>query len=88
MSEVIASANLDPVAVSMVTKHVDEMLEQKNQFIKDLQFELAKITRAHNDVVRISEAKLVEYGIPVEELGLKLLRTTASASATPTGSVH
>jgi growth arrest-specific protein 8 len=45
LSEVIASANLDPVAVSMVTKHVDEMLEQKNQFIKDLQFELAKITK-------------------------------------------
>lgn len=33
-------------------------------------------SQAHNDVVRISEAKLVEYGIPVEELGLKLLRTT------------
>lgn len=82
LSEVIASANLDPVAVSMVTKHVDEMLDQKNQFIKDLQFELAKITKAHNDVVRISEAKLVEYGIPVEELGLKLLRTTTSPNAT------
>eukprot|EP00026_Physarum_polycephalum_P007614 Phypoly_transcript_07678.p1 GENE.Phypoly_transcript_07678~~Phypoly_transcript_07678.p1 ORF type:complete len:511 (+),score=118.03 Phypoly_transcript_07678:41-1573(+) len=80
LSEVIASANLDPVAVSLVTKHVDDMLEQKNQFIKDLQFELAKITKAHNDVVRVSEAKLVEFGIPVEELGLKLLRTSTPAT--------
>jgi len=46
-----------------------------------LQFELAKITKAHNDVVRVSEAKLVEFGIPVEELGLKLLRTASPSNS-------
>lgn len=53
MSEVITSANLDPVSVSMVTKHVDEVLEQKNQFIKDLQFELAKITKVESFSARV-----------------------------------
>lgn len=45
LSEVIAAANLDPVAVNNITHHIDEIMGNKNQTIRDLQFELAKITK-------------------------------------------
>ena len=32
-------------------------------------------TKAYNDAIRVYEAKLVEFGIPAEELGLELLDT-------------
>ncbi len=41
----------------------------KNQTIRDVQQELERITQLHNDAVRSYEAKLSEYGIPIEELG-------------------
>lgn len=43
--------------------------------IQDLQYELARVTKAHNDVVRVYESKLTEFGIPVEELGFRPLLT-------------
>ena len=35
-------------------------------------------TKAYNDAIRVYEAKLVEFGIPAEELGLELLETNTS----------
>ena len=43
---------------------------------QDLQYELARITKAHNDVIRVYESKLTEFGIPVEELGFRPLVTS------------
>ena len=47
-----------------------------NGAIKDLQYELARVTKAHNDVIRVYESKLTEFGIPVEELGFRPLVTS------------
>merc|ERR1711865_945111 len=52
-----------------------EKKEAKNGAIKDLQYELARVTKAHNDVIRVYESKLTEFGIPVEELGFRPLLT-------------
>ncbi|KAH8939115.1 hypothetical protein BDL97_15G020300 [Sphagnum fallax] len=49
---------------------IDSVLETKNNLIKSLQYNLGKVTKAHNDLVRAFEAKLAEFGIPLEEMGL------------------
>jgi len=75
LSEVLAAANLDPNMLGSVSKKLDDVLDSKNSAIKDLQYELARVTKAHNDVIRVYESKLTEFGIPVEELGFRPLLT-------------
>jgi len=78
LSEVLAAANLDPNMLGAVAKKLDEVLDAKNAAIKDLQYELARVTKAHNDVIRVYESKLTEFGIPVEELGFRPLMTNTA----------
>jgi len=82
LNEVLAASNLDPVMLGNITRKLDEVLDGKNKAIKDLQYELARVTKAHNDVISVYNAKLAEFGIPQEELGfrpLPSLTTTAPA---------
>lgn len=76
LSEVIHAANLDPNMLGSVARKLDDVLDSKNGVIKDLLYELARITKAHNDVLRVYESKLTEFGIPVEELGFRPLVTS------------
>lgn len=69
LGEVLAASNLDPVALSVVSQKLEDVLNAKNAVIKDLQFEVARACKAHNDVLRTYESKLEEFGIPVDELG-------------------
>ncbi|CAJ0955825.1 unnamed protein product, partial [Ranitomeya imitator] len=73
LNEVLAASNLDPVALSTVTRKLEDVLDTKNNAIKDLQYELARVCKAHNDLLRTYEAKMRAFGIPVEELGFKPL---------------
>lgn len=50
------------------------MLNRKNTAIQDLQYELAKVCKAHDDLLTTYESKLQEYGIPKAELGFQPLR--------------
>lgn len=61
-----------------VTKKLEDVLESKNQVIKALKYDVAKVSKAHNDLIRVYEAKLSEYGIPAEELGFRPLVTNTS----------
>ena len=38
----------------------------------------AQVSKAHNDLIRVYEAKLSEFGVPVEELGFRPLVTNTS----------
>ncbi|CAF1560429.1 unnamed protein product [Rotaria sp. Silwood1] len=46
--------------------------------IRDLQYELARVCKAHNDILRTYEAKLRQFGIPIEEIGFKPLESTVA----------
>ncbi|XP_029155149.1 dynein regulatory complex subunit 4-like [Nylanderia fulva] len=74
ISEVLATAQLDPAAVVKVNKKLEDMLNRKNTAIQDLQYELAKVCKAHDDLLATYESKLQEYGIPKAELGVQPLR--------------
>ena len=79
LGEVLSASNLDPGTLARVTKKLDEVLDSKNQLIKALQFDVAKVSKAHNDVIRVYEAKLAEFGVPAEELGFRPLITNVNA---------
>ncbi|TPX34391.1 hypothetical protein SmJEL517_g02952 [Synchytrium microbalum] len=83
LSEVLRASNLDPVSIGNITKRLEEVLESKNSQVRELQYDLAKTTKAYNDMMRVYEAKLGEYAIPVEELGFKPIqpRSTVAAAA-------
>ncbi|XP_042196399.1 dynein regulatory complex subunit 4 isoform X2 [Callorhinchus milii] len=75
LNEVLAASNLDPTALTVVTRKLEDVLDSKNNVIKDLQYELARVCKAHNDLLRTYEAKLTTFGVPLDELGFKPLET-------------
>ncbi|XP_034880429.1 dynein regulatory complex subunit 4 isoform X7 [Mirounga angustirostris] len=74
-SEVLAASNLDLAALTLVSRKLEDVLESKNNTIKDLQYELARVCKAHNDLLRTYEAKLLAFGIPLDNVGFKPLET-------------
>ncbi|XP_054856524.1 dynein regulatory complex subunit 4 isoform X2 [Eublepharis macularius] len=76
LNEVLAASNLDPSALAVVTRKLEDVLDSKNNAIKDLQYELARVCKAHNDLLRTYEAKLTAFGIPLDNLGFKPLETS------------
>jgi hypothetical protein len=58
-----------------VNKKLEEVLTNKNSIIRALQYDVAKVSKAHNDLIRVYEAKLAEYGIPA---GAQLFRCSPS----------
>lgn len=81
LNEVLSASNLDPTALSVVTRKLEDVLDSKNSAIKDLQYELARVCKAHNDLLRTYESKLTHFGVPTEELGFKPLESTVGGQA-------
>lgn len=75
LNEVLSASNLDPTALTVVTRKLEDVLDSKNSAIKDLQYELARVCKAHNDLIRTYESKLTSFGVPTEELGFKPLES-------------
>eukprot|EP00899_Mesostigma_viride_P016725 jgi/Mesvir1/25053/Mv11897-RA.2 len=78
LGEVLAAAHLDPAVQASVAAKLDDVLDAKNALIKALQYDIAKVSKAHNDLIRVYENKLAEFGVPVEELGFRPLLTNAT----------
>lgn len=57
-----------------LNRKLEEILSKKNSIINDLQYELARVSKAHDDILHTYEEKLKEYGISKEELGFTPLR--------------
>lgn len=58
-------------------------MAKKRQKISDLQYELAKIAKAHDDLIYSYESKLKQYGIPEAELGFVPLRLVPEGQGAP-----
>ncbi|RHY54678.1 hypothetical protein DYB34_002007 [Aphanomyces astaci] len=69
LNEVLAHAQLDPSIAGQVRRRLEDIMEAKNQEVRDLEKELAIVLRLLTDFTKAAEAKLVEYGTPVDELG-------------------
>eukprot|EP00756_Hemistasia_phaeocysticola_P023844 Hpha_TRINITY_DN15915_c6_g1::TRINITY_DN15915_c6_g1_i1::g.73326::m.73326/K19942/GAS8; growth arrest-specific protein 8 len=76
LAAVLQAANLEPVALDVVTRKIEDYLENKNRGIKDLHYELEKVKIQHKDVVRQYEAVCKANLLPPLDLKqLGLLRT-------------
>ncbi|KFO63384.1 Growth arrest-specific protein 8, partial [Corvus brachyrhynchos] len=73
LSEVFAASNLSPSALSLVSHKLEDVLNSKNATIQDLQLQLARVCKAHNDMLQTFEAKLTALGIPLDNLGFQPL---------------
>ncbi|XP_059713564.1 differentially expressed in FDCP 8 homolog isoform X5 [Haemorhous mexicanus] len=73
LSEVLAASNLDPSALALVSHKLEDMLNSKNATIQDLQIQLARVCKAHNDMLQTFKAKLTAFGIPLDNLGFQPL---------------
>eukprot|EP01061_Rhynchopus_euleeides_P038802 TRINITY_DN66541_c0_g1_i1.p1 TRINITY_DN66541_c0_g1~~TRINITY_DN66541_c0_g1_i1.p1 ORF type:complete len:490 (+),score=231.52 TRINITY_DN66541_c0_g1_i1:55-1470(+) len=72
----LQAANLEPVALDIVTRKLEDMLETKNRAIIDLHFELSKVQHQHRDVVKAYEKRCRDSQIPTLDLKqLGLIRT-------------
>lgn len=60
MNEILKATNLDPAALANLTRRLEDVLNTKNDQIKDLQYELAKVSKAHLDLNQVYRAKLTE----------------------------
>lgn len=52
-----------------MSTRIEKLLAQKNEKIGDLRYELARLSKAHDDMLEVFKAKMIKYGIPIEELG-------------------
>ena len=78
LNEVLNRASLDPGFVVEINKRIEDSLEAKNTILKNLHYSLAHAIKAYNDAIRVYEAKLVEFGIPPEELGFQPIESNTS----------
>ncbi|EAS01688.1 growth-arrest-specific microtubule-binding protein (macronuclear) [Tetrahymena thermophila SB210] len=76
---IIDNAGLDHNLHEQLKQRVQQSIEAKNTLIKNLKYSIHHATKAYNDAIRVYEAKLVEFGIPIEELGFQPLETITSS---------
>ncbi|KFV70341.1 Growth arrest-specific protein 8, partial [Dryobates pubescens] len=85
LSEVLAASNLELGAIPLVSHKLEDVLNSKNATIKDLQFQLARVCKAHDDMLQTFEAKLMASGIPLDNLGFKPLASPTLGRAVGQG---
>ncbi|KAK9837699.1 hypothetical protein WJX74_003346 [Apatococcus lobatus] len=79
LAETVLLAGLDPAATQATKLKMEELMTAKNGAIRQLQYDITKVSKAHNDLIRVYEAKLEEFGIPAEEMGFRPLFTHTTA---------
>lgn len=67
---------MEGMVLSLPVSSFQVLLGRKNMAIQDLQYELARVCKAHDDMLLTYEGKLKQYGIPRDELGFTPLRVS------------
>lgn len=78
LHQLMQSTAIEPKLVEEIKGKVKESIEGKNSSIKSLKYSIHHATKAYNDAIRVYEAKLIQFGIPSEELGFQPLQTITS----------
>lgn len=81
LGEVLKISNIEPTAMST---RIEKLLAQKNEKIGDLRYELARLSKAHDDMLEVFKAKMIKYGIPIEEFGAALPQLQSKKVSTTT----
>ena len=78
LHQLMQNSSLEPKVVEEIKGKVKDSIENRNLTIKNLKYSIHHATKAYNDAIRVYEAKLVQFGIPAEELGFQPLQTLTS----------
>lgn len=73
MKELLRRTALDANSVGAINHTLEEVELIKEELINQLEDELNKIKKTHINMIKTYEAKLIEFGIPVEEMGFEPL---------------
>lgn len=73
LDELLKKTNLDPEKLAELTKTLEKVELDKSEMINSLEEELKRIKETHGNMIKTYEAKLAEFGIPVEEIGFEPL---------------
>ncbi|KAK6635545.1 hypothetical protein RUM44_000797 [Polyplax serrata] len=68
ISEVLSECQLDPGILPSINNRVEALLSKKNAAVQDIERELAKTCKAHDNLLKSYELLLQKYNIPREEL--------------------
>lgn len=63
----VEAAQLDPEAVSMLAEQLNDVLDVRNQLVSDLRYNILRVTKAHEDMMRTMKEKFDEFGIPFDQ---------------------
>ncbi|GMH43171.1 hypothetical protein BSKO_11093 [Bryopsis sp. KO-2023] len=80
LSECLLAAQLKPSDINKVNAKLEEVLQSKNDTIQQLELDIAKVSKAHNDLIHVYEAKLLEVGLHPHTLGFRPLITNAASN--------
>lgn len=86
-SEIMSAANIPSTKMTDISMKIEKLIRKKNAAIQDLEYELARVCKAHDDLLNTYEGKLVQFGIPTEELGFTPLRSIIATGKGPAGLV-
>lgn len=68
VEDIIRAANLDSGEVARMMTSLNQMLAAKEEALRDIRFNVIKLQKSYNDSLDTFTAKMVELGIPEEEM--------------------
>jgi len=83
LDEMIETANVGDDQFVDISDQVADLLTAKNAVIENLEYELAKATKAHNDLIRIYQTKMSTAGVPDDELVFEPLPSDTTTAPAP-----
>lgn len=81
LGEVLTLAGMEPQTLSL---RIEKLLAQKNEKIEDLRYEVARMSKAYDDLLATFESKMIQHGIPIEEIRFQVAGPGARGGKTPT----
>ncbi len=74
LMELVRKLNLNPGSIMVnLNTTLEEVELMKGEMINQLEEELKRIKETHINMIKTYDAKLAEFGIPVEEMGFEPL---------------
>ncbi|XP_063697687.1 dynein regulatory complex subunit 4 [Culicoides brevitarsis] len=80
LGEVLTLAGMEPQTLSL---RIEKLLAQKNEKIEDLRYEVARMSKAYDDLLATFESKMIQHGIPIEEIRFQVAGPGRSGKPTP-----
>lgn len=83
LEEMIETSEIPQDQVQAIAEQVADLLRAKNAVIDNLEYELAKATKEHNDLIQVYRAKMAAAGVPEDELNFELRPSNTTTAPAP-----